>query len=147
MRGAPEQLQDEERQACYWELKKLLTLALKANPNALECLYSPLIEVASPAGEALLAIRSAFLSKVIYATYNGYALSQFKKMNADRRSDHAFNWKHAMHLIRRKGADQIIFRRSGDHQARDGASGEQQDGHESDAHRCPLLRRRICCCP
>jgi hypothetical protein len=100
LRGAPEQLQDEAAQACFWELRKLLTLALKANPNALECLYSPLIEVATEAGHELLSIRSAFLSKVLYATYNGYALSQFKRMNADRTSGQAPNWKHAMHLIR-----------------------------------------------
>jgi uncharacterized protein len=100
LRGAPEQLQDEDRQACFWELKKLLTLALKANPNALECLYSPLVEHVTPVGEDLLAIRSAFLSKVIYATYNGYALSQFKKMDADRRVRGEVNWKHAMHLLR-----------------------------------------------
>lgn len=100
LRGAPEQLQDDERQVCYWELKKFLTLALKANPNALEALYSPRIEQASPIGEELLGIRSAFLSKVIYATYNGYALSQFKKMDADRRVRSEVNWKHAMHLIR-----------------------------------------------
>jgi len=98
--GALEQLQDEERQACYWEIKKLLTLALKANPNALECLYSPLVETITPDGEVLLAIRAAVLSKVIYATYNGYALSQFKKMSADRRVRGEVNWKHAMHLIR-----------------------------------------------
>lgn len=100
LRGAPEQIQDEARQACYWELKKLLTLALKANPNALECLYSSLVEQVAPIGEELLAIRSAFLSKVIYATYNGYALSQFKKMDADRRVRGEVNLKHAMHLLR-----------------------------------------------
>jgi uncharacterized protein len=100
LHGAPEQLQDEERQACYWELKKLLTLALKANPNALECLYSPLVERVTPLGQELRAMRSAFLSKVIYSTYNGYALSQFKKMNADRRLHSVVNWKHAMHLLR-----------------------------------------------
>src|SRR5215212_84446 len=98
--GRARAAQDEERQACYWEIKKLLTLALKANPNALECLYSPLVETITPDGEVLLAIRAAFLSKVIYATYKGYALSQFKKMSADRRVRGEINWKHAMHLIR-----------------------------------------------
>lgn len=45
-------------------------------------------------------MRAVFLSKVIYATYNGYALSQFKKMNTGRRLHGEVNWKHAMHLIR-----------------------------------------------
>jgi len=46
--GLPEQLQNEATQETYWELQKFLTLALKANPNVLECLYTPLIETASP---------------------------------------------------------------------------------------------------
>ncbi len=32
--GAPEQIDDEAWQETYWELQKLLILALKANPNA-----------------------------------------------------------------------------------------------------------------
>lgn len=110
LRGAPEQLQDDVRQACFWEVKKLLTLALKANPNALECLYSPLVEHTTPPGEELLAIRSSFLSKVVYATYNGYALSQFKKMDADRRMRGEVNWKHAMHLLRALMAGIVALR-------------------------------------
>ena len=39
--GAPEQFEDNTTQSCYWELQKFLTMALKANPNILECLYSP----------------------------------------------------------------------------------------------------------
>lgn len=39
--GAPEQFEDNEAQTCYWELQKFLVMALKANPNILECLYSP----------------------------------------------------------------------------------------------------------
>jgi len=42
--GAPEQFEDNATQSCYWELQKFLTMALKANPNILECLYSPIVE-------------------------------------------------------------------------------------------------------
>ncbi len=42
--GAPEQFEDHATQSCYWELQKFLVMALKANPNILECLYSPLVE-------------------------------------------------------------------------------------------------------
>ncbi len=38
--GVPEQLENEETQEAYWELQKFIVLALKANPNVLECLYS-----------------------------------------------------------------------------------------------------------
>lgn len=97
---APEQLENDVTQECYWELRKFLILALKANPNILECLYTPLIEAATPIALELLAMREIFLSKLVYQTYNGYVLSQFKKLEQDLRSKGAIKWKHAMHLIR-----------------------------------------------
>ena len=60
--GAPEQFEDNATQSCYWELQKFLTMALKANPNILECLYSPMVEKVTPLGEELLALRQQFLS-------------------------------------------------------------------------------------
>ncbi|HMB26846.1 MAG TPA: nucleotidyltransferase domain-containing protein [Blastocatellia bacterium] len=98
--GAPEQLENEATQECYWELRKFLILALKANPNILECLYTPMVETAAPIAQELLAMREIFLSKLIYQTYNGYVLSQFKKLEQDLRSTGAIKWKHATHLIR-----------------------------------------------
>jgi len=96
----PQQLEDDETQECFWELKKFIVLALKANPNVLEVLYSPIVEVAEPAAEALLAIRSAFVSRLVYQTFNGYVISQFKKMLRSKEVKREPNWKHAMHLIR-----------------------------------------------
>ncbi len=75
-------------------------LALKANPNVLECLYSPCVESATPLGRELLGLRDAFLSRLVYQTYNGYVLSQFRKLEQDLRARGAIKWKHAMHLIR-----------------------------------------------
>ena len=98
--GAPEQFEDSDGQWCLWELKKFLVMALKANPNILECLYSPLVETATPLGERLLGIRDAFLSQMIFQTFNGYAMSQFRKLEQDRRSLGTVRWKHAMHLLR-----------------------------------------------
>ncbi len=98
--GIPEQIEDKPAQECYWELQKFILLALKANPNVLECLYSPLIETATPLAKTLLDQRTMFLSRLVYQTYNGYALSQFKKMEQDLRSKGQIRWKHAMHLIR-----------------------------------------------
>ncbi|AOW99625.1 nucleotidyltransferase [Moorena producens PAL-8-15-08-1] len=98
--GIPEQLENHETQECYWELQKFIILALKANPNVLECLYTPLVETATPLAEELLAIRDIFLSKLVYQTYNGYVMSQFKKMEQDFRTKGAVRLKHAMHLIR-----------------------------------------------
>jgi predicted nucleotidyltransferase len=98
--GVPEQLEDDATQETFWELQKFLVLALKANPNVLECLYTPLIEHATPAAQELLAMRSAFLSKLVYQTYNGYVMSQFKKLSSDLRNKGEVKWKHVMHLIR-----------------------------------------------
>ena len=98
--GVPEQLEDTEHEACYWELQKFLTLALNGNPNILECLYTPIVEMATPLVQELLGMREIFLSKHIYKTFNGYALSQFRKMEQDIRNHGEIRWKHAMHLIR-----------------------------------------------
>jgi predicted nucleotidyltransferase len=98
--GVPEQLENHEAQEAYWELQKFLMLALKANPNVLECLYTPLVEKATPLAEELLAMKSIFLSRLVYQTYNGYVMSQFKKMQADLRNHGKVKWKHVMHLIR-----------------------------------------------
>ncbi|MEO1404318.1 MAG: nucleotidyltransferase domain-containing protein [Cyanobacteria bacterium J06635_1] len=98
--GVPEQIEDKPAQECYWELQKFILLALKANPNVLECLYTPLIETVDPIAQTLLDLRGCFLSKLVYQTYNGYALSQFKKMEQDLRTKGHIRWKHAMHLIR-----------------------------------------------
>ena len=98
--GAPEQFEDNASQACYWELQKFLLMALKANPNILECLFSPMVEKVTPVGEALLALRQRLLSQMIFQTFNGYAMSQFKKIEQDRRNHGDVRWKHAMHLLR-----------------------------------------------
>ncbi|MCP9495924.1 MAG: nucleotidyltransferase domain-containing protein [Pyrinomonadaceae bacterium MAG19_C2-C3] len=98
--GVPEQLEDKANEECFWELGKFLMLALKANPNVLECLYSPLVEHKNLIADELLAMRDAFLSKLVYQTFNGYVMSQFKKLEGDLRSTGSIKWKHAMHLIR-----------------------------------------------
>jgi len=98
--GVPEQIADDLTRDTYWELQKFLVLALKANPNALECLATPLVEYATPLALELRAMQDAFLSKLIYQTYNGYVLSQFKKLEQDLRTKGAIKQKHAMHLIR-----------------------------------------------
>lgn len=98
--GVPEQIENDETQECYWELQKFIVLALKANPNVLECLYSPIVETLTPLGQELLDMRAAFLSKLVFQTYSGYVASQFKKMQADLRNHGRVKWKHVMHLMR-----------------------------------------------
>jgi hypothetical protein len=68
--GVPEQIEDEAAQETYWEVRKFLLPALKANPNVLECLFTPLVETATPLAAELPAMRGAFVSRLIFPTYN-----------------------------------------------------------------------------
>ncbi|NMO56261.1 nucleotidyltransferase [Actinoplanes sp. TBRC 11911] len=83
-----------------WEIERFCTLALQANPTVLEVLWSPLVEKLTPAGSALLAIRSAFLSRRVFQTYGAYASDQLKKVSARRSRTGDTNHKQAMHMIR-----------------------------------------------
>ncbi|MFF2851866.1 DNA polymerase beta superfamily protein [Streptomyces sp. NPDC058001] len=83
-----------------WELERFCALALRANPNILECLHSPLVEYVDDTGRELLALRDAFLSRQVHVTFARYALGQNKKLEADVRRYGAPRWKHAMHLLR-----------------------------------------------
>lgn len=98
--GVPEQLEDPDTEQTYWEIQKFLVLALKSNPNILECLYSPIVEYATPLAWEMVGMRDAFLSRLVYQTYNRYVMSQFKKLQADLRNRGEVKWKHVMHLIR-----------------------------------------------
>lgn len=83
-----------------WEIEKFVRLALQANPNILETLWSPVVLDCDETGHELLAIRTAFLSRHIYRTYSGYVLSQFRLMKRGFATDRRYKPKHAMHLIR-----------------------------------------------
>ncbi|ANP54185.1 hypothetical protein J2Z21_005480 [Streptomyces griseochromogenes] len=83
-----------------WELERFCELALRGNPNILECLHSPLVEHIDDTGRELLSLRGAFLSRHAYDTFTRYALGQRRKLDADVRTTGAPRWKHAMHLLR-----------------------------------------------
>ncbi|TPQ22806.1 nucleotidyltransferase domain-containing protein [Streptomyces sporangiiformans] len=107
-----------------WELERFCELALRANPNILECLHSPLVEYADDTGRELLALRDAFLSRQTHDTFARYALGQRKKLEADVRNHGAPRWKHAMHLLRLLGSCRDLLRTGtltldvGDHRER-----------------------------
>ncbi|GAA3147373.1 nucleotidyltransferase domain-containing protein [Streptomyces rectiviolaceus] len=83
-----------------WELERFCELALRANPNVLECLHSPLVERVTDTGRELLALREAFLSRQAHITFARYAVGQHKKLVDDVRLHGEPRWKHAMHLLR-----------------------------------------------
>ncbi|MGY6020710.1 nucleotidyltransferase domain-containing protein [Streptomyces spinosirectus] len=83
-----------------WEVERFCELALRANPNILECLHSPFVEHVDDTGRELLALREAFLSRRVQETFTRYALGQRRKLEAHIRIHGTPRWKHAMHLLR-----------------------------------------------
>lgn len=96
----PTHLEGPRDEEFSWELERFCELALRANPNILECLHSPLVERVTPVGEELLSLREAFLSRRAHTSFSRYAASQHGKLVADVRIHGAPRWKHAMHLLR-----------------------------------------------
>jgi predicted nucleotidyltransferase len=110
LEGVPDCVTDPATQDCYWELKPFLLLALKATPNVLECLYTPLVEHATPLARELLEMRDCFLSKRAYPAYKGYVESQTRKLGQDLRTRGEPKWKAAMHLVRFLQAGTAVLR-------------------------------------
>ncbi|MCD9877482.1 nucleotidyltransferase domain-containing protein [Streptomyces guryensis] len=96
----PTHVEGPAQEQFSWELERFCELALRANPNILECLHSPLVEYVDDTGRELLALRGAFLSRRAHKTFTRYALGQRTKLEADVRIHGAPRWKHAMHLLR-----------------------------------------------
>ncbi|MEW1645965.1 nucleotidyltransferase domain-containing protein [Streptomyces sp. NPDC091219] len=96
----PTHIEGPAEEQFSWELERFCELALRANPNILECLHSPLVEHIDATGRELLDLREAFLSRQVHETFTRYALGQRKKLEADFRVHGAPRWKHAMHLLR-----------------------------------------------
>lgn len=83
-----------------WELERFCVLALRGNPNVLECLHSSIVEHVDATGRELLDLRGAFLSRRAEASFRGYAAQQLGKLEADLRTHGRPRSKHAMHLLR-----------------------------------------------
>ncbi|MGP3636056.1 nucleotidyltransferase domain-containing protein [Streptomyces sp. 24-1644] len=96
----PTHIEGPSEEQFSWELERFCELALRANPNVLECLHSPLVERADATGRELLDLRGAFLSRLAHQSFAGYALGQRRKLDVDLRLYGAPRWKHAMHLLR-----------------------------------------------
>lgn len=91
----------------YHEIEKLIKLAAKGNPGIIEIgslAKIPELVKISPHDEIICELldqwNDIFVSKYVFRAYQGYALSQFKKIEHDLRSNNKIRWKHACHLIR-----------------------------------------------
>lgn len=77
---APDEIHDDTAQEAYWELAKLLRQALRADPNTLETLWSPLVREQTPLGRRLVDERAIFSSMHVLGSFGRYAQSQLKKL-------------------------------------------------------------------
>jgi hypothetical protein len=82
---APDDLISSDSSESYWEIAKATRQGLRADPNTLEMLFAPEIEICDPIGEWLIEARDAFASAEIYAGFGRYALSQVAKLRQSLR--------------------------------------------------------------
>ena len=67
-------------EAAYWEIGQLVRQGLRADPNTLETLWSPLVKVERGVGVRLRAERAIFSSLRVVDSFGRYAHSQMKKL-------------------------------------------------------------------
>lgn len=107
-------IKQDEWDIVIYELKKMISLLLKGNPNVLCMLWldpTDYIEV-TPIGQKLLNAREIFVSRQVYHSFIGYAHSQAHRMThmafegymGEKRKNlvkqHGYDTKNASHLIR-----------------------------------------------
>jgi predicted nucleotidyltransferase len=82
-----EQHEDETHNHTVFGLAKLVRLALEANPNIIETLYTDPRHVLfiNAYGERLIAVRDIFLSKRVAERFTGYAVDQLGRMERHHR--------------------------------------------------------------
>jgi predicted nucleotidyltransferase len=81
-----EQYEDRKNDIVFYEIRKFMTLALKANPTLLEFFFVPencLLETTT-VWEEIVENRDLFLSTKCKHTFSGYAFSQLKRIKNHR---------------------------------------------------------------
>ena len=81
----PSELISADGSQTYWELRKLVEQALRADPNTLELLFVPSVRALDELGQWVLDAREAFVSKLLFGSFGRYALSQLNKLSASQR--------------------------------------------------------------
>lgn len=81
----PSDLVSADGSATYWEGRKLVQQALRADPNTLELLFVPSVRALDEIGQWILEARDAFVSKLLFGSFGRYALSQLDKLSTSQR--------------------------------------------------------------
>lgn len=87
----------------FFEIGKVIRLALAGNPNVVELGLMPAIFGGGPHpafDPFLKRWEELFVSIRVFSAYQGYAIGQLKKLRADLSQRGEIRWKHAAHLIR-----------------------------------------------
>ncbi|WP_163870269.1 DNA polymerase beta superfamily protein [Myxococcus eversor] len=82
---APMDLVSADGSSTYWETRKTVEQALRADPNTLETLFVPGAKAMDELGEWFLAEREAFVSQAIFGSFGRYAMSQLDKLTRSQR--------------------------------------------------------------
>ncbi len=92
----PRDLVSADGSQTFWEVRKLVDQALRADPNTLELLFVPSVEATDEIGTWILEARQAFVSKLMFGSFGRYALSQLDKLSASQRlaehRDRVLDW-------------------------------------------------------
>jgi RNA repair pathway DNA polymerase beta family len=76
----PHTLTSADGSVTYWEHRKAIHQAVRADPNTLELLFVPTTRAVDPIGEWLLEERDAFVSADLFGSFGRYAVSQLGKL-------------------------------------------------------------------
>ncbi len=76
----PLDLISEDGSETYWEARKAIDQALRADPNTLELLFVDSVRATDEIGAWILEARDAFVSSEIHGTFARYAMSQLARL-------------------------------------------------------------------
>lgn len=107
----PEGLRSEpgDLELTMYSLRRFCRLAMRGNPTALFLLWLPSYVTMTPAGAALIGIRTAFVSRTAGERFLGYLKSQKQRMSGERGRNvrrpelvaaYGYDTKFAMHALR-----------------------------------------------
>lgn len=105
---------ENEWDVLIYDIRKLIRLLKKANPNVMQLLWTPdeMFLIKHPVFDLLRENRHLFATKTIYASFCGYSFGQLKKMRATTYQGYmgqkrkmlvdkyGYDCKNAQHLIR-----------------------------------------------
>ena len=86
-----EQINDDKHDIVYWNLKRYIELATKANPSVLELLWIPedcIKTINHDIMDDMIAERDLFITNQAYFSHSRYALSQIKKSRGQNKRVH-----------------------------------------------------------